>query len=108
MNHSTETTSTKSTTGVFPFTMPWMGDAWSRAMHDGFERTKGFWDEYAKLEAQGIAHARTLLSEQNKLGLEAMGYMATLGHEWRKLAFESTRRTLDLLSLRGTAAQPTT
>ena len=99
MSTTPETTTTaKPANGLFPFAMPFTGEAWAKAMHDGFERSKAFWDEYAKLESQGLAHARTVMGEQGKLGVEAMNYVAGLGQEWRKLAFESTKRTMDMLA----------
>jgi hypothetical protein len=97
MSTTTETP-TKPAVTALPFALPFTGEAWSKAMHDGFERTKAFWDEYAKLEAQGLAHARSVMGEHNKLGVGALEYAAHLGGEWRKIALESTRRTMDMLS----------
>lgn len=97
MSTTTETT-TKPATSPFPFALPFTGEAMHKAMADGFERTKAFWDEYARLEAQGLAHARTVMGEHNKLGVGALEFAAHLGQEWRKLALESSKRTLDMMA----------
>jgi hypothetical protein len=95
---TTAETTTKPATPSFPFALPFTGEAMHKAMADGFERTKSFWDEYAKMEAQGLAQARTMMGEHNKLGVGAIEYAAHLGQEWRKLAFEASKRTLDMMA----------
>jgi hypothetical protein len=87
---------------AFPFPMPAMFGAESvqKAMHDGVERTRAFWEEYSRLEAQGMTHARTMVGESARMAAETMNYAATLGAEWRKLSLEATRRTLEMLTPR--------
>jgi hypothetical protein len=95
---STESTATKP--AASPFAMPAMFGAESvqRAMHDGVERSRAFWDEYARLEAQGLAHGRTMVSEGAKMAGETLTYAAQLAAEGRKLSLEATRRTLEMLA----------
>lgn len=87
---------------AFPFPMPAMFGAESiqKAMHDGVERTKAFWEEFSRLESQGMTHARTMVGESARMATESMNYAATLGAEWRKLSLEATRRTFEMLTPR--------
>ena len=98
---STESTATKP--AASPFALPAMFGAESvqRALHDGVERTRAFWDEYARLVAQGLAHGRTMVTEGARMAGETFGYAAQLTAEWRKLSLEATRRTLEMFAPAG-------
>ncbi len=85
---------------AFPFTAMFGAEGLQKAMADQTERAKAFWDEYARMEAQGLAHARTMVGESARLATETMSYAATLGAEWRKLSLEATRRAFEALSPR--------
>ncbi len=65
-------------------------------LRDGFERSQAFWDEYARLEAQGLTHVRTLVVESSKMAAETVNYSLTLGVEARKLSLEAMRRAFEL------------
>lgn len=95
---STESTATKP--AASPFALPAMfgAEGVQRALHDGVERTKALWDEYARLEAQGLAHSRTMVAEGAKMVGETLGYAAQLTAEWRKLSLEATRRALEMFT----------
>lgn len=99
MTTATETKTAAPTTPSLPFGMPFMppfgADMWSKAMHDGMDRARAFWDEYARLEAQGLAHTRTMLGESARLANETLTYAAHLGTEWRKMSFDAMKRATD-------------
>ncbi len=84
----------------FPFPMPFATDAWQKAMRDGMERANAFWTEYAHLEQQGLTHARTVMGEGAKMATHSFEYAVHLGTEWRKLAMESTKRSMEMLGAR--------
>ncbi len=93
-------TESQSRSPSFPFSAMFGAEGIQRAMTDGIERTRAFWDEYSRLEAQGMTHARTLVGESARMATETMSYAATLGAEWRKLSLEATRRTFEMLTPR--------
>ena len=94
------TAENQSKTQSFPFAAMFGAESFQRAMTDGIERTRAFWDEYTRLEAQGMTHARTVVGESARMATETMNYAATLGAEWRKLSLEATRRTFEMLTPR--------
>jgi hypothetical protein len=73
-------------------------DYWQRSMHDNLDRMKAFYDEYAKLEEATLGHARSNMAEGARMLTETMNYQAKLSSEWRKLAFEATKRTMEMLT----------
>lgn len=81
---------------MFPFTVG--ADAWRKAWADGGERAKAVLDESARIEAQGLAQARTMMDESVKMGHETLAYWSQLSAEWRKLSLEATRRTAEMFT----------
>lgn len=94
------TESSTRTPSAFPFPAMFGAESVQKAMSDGAERTRAFWDEYSRLEAQGVTHARTMVGESARMATETLNYAATLGAEWRKLTLEATRRTFEMLTPR--------
>ena len=84
----------------FPMMLPFTfgADAWRKAWTDGGERAKALLDEGARIEAQGMAQARTMLDESAKMGHETLAYWGQLSAEWRKLSLEATRHTAEMFT----------
>lgn len=80
-----------------PFLAAFGGDAWRKGVTDHLARVQAVTDEVARVEAQGMAHARTMVDESAKLAQETMSYAAQLSAEWRKVMFEAARKSLDLV-----------
>jgi hypothetical protein len=88
------------TAPTFPFTLPFGVDAMRKVMTDAQERWGSLVDDAAKLEGHGMSHARTMVDESAKLAHETLNYWTNLHNEWRKVATEATKRSLDLVSPR--------
>lgn len=98
---SNESTATKPAASIFALPALFGAEGAQRALHDGVERARAFWDEYARLEAQGLTHGRAMLTEGARMAGESLGYASLLTAEWRKLSLEATRRTLEFFTPAG-------
>jgi len=83
--------------GANPFFAAFGGDLWRKGVTDHMARVQAVTDEVARVEAQGMTHARTMIDESAKLAQESMNYAAQLSAEWRKVMFEAARKSLDLV-----------
>ncbi len=72
-------------------------DVWRKGVSDHIARVQAVTDEYTRVEAQGMAHARTMFEESAKLTRATVSYAAQLSIEWRKVMFEAARKSLDLV-----------
>ena len=88
------------TSPTFPFALPFGADAYRKAMTDAQERWGALLDDAAKVEGQGVSHAKSMVDEGAKLAHETLAYWATLHGEWRRMAVEATKRSMDMLSPR--------
>lgn len=79
---------------------PWMAgaEAWRKGVTDHLARAQAAADEVARVEAQGLAHTRTMIDESAKLAHETLGYASALSAEWRKMMFEAARKSFDLVA----------
>ena len=73
-------------------------DAWRKGVSDHIARVQAVTDEYTRVEAQGMTHARAMFEESAKLTQETISYAAQLSIEWRKVMFEAARKSLDLVT----------
>ncbi len=80
-----------------PFFAAFGGDLWRKGLTDHLARMQALTDEVARVEAQGVTHARTMIDESAKLAQESVNYTAQLSSEWRKVMFEAARKSLDLV-----------
>lgn len=83
--------------GANPFFAAFGGDLWRKGVTDHLARMQALTDEVARVEAQGVTHARTMIDESAKLAQESVNYAAQLSSEWRKVMFEAARKSLDLV-----------
>jgi hypothetical protein len=61
-------------------------------------QVNAFYDELAKLQAQGLEHTKTALDETARLSKETLGYFASLGNESRRLTLDAYKRTFGLFA----------
>ena len=74
------------------------GEALRKGMTDHLARVQAVTDEAVRVEAQGLAQARTMIDESAKLAHETMSYATQLSAEWRKLMFDAVRQSRDLVN----------
>jgi hypothetical protein len=70
------------------------------APQQGTEYVKGMQDEWVKLEAKGLEHARVVIDEVARLSHAQLAWAAQLGAEWRRVAFDAVRRSGELFAPR--------
>lgn len=65
------------------------------------DRVGALFQEWQKLEAQGVERAKTAVDEAANLFKTSLGYAVQLSEQWRKLALEAGRNAIDFTSFRG-------
>lgn len=63
---------------------------------DQIDRMGTIFEEWKKLEAQGVERAHAAIDEAAKLVKTSFGYATQLTEEWRKLALAAGRQAMDL------------
>jgi hypothetical protein len=66
--------------------------AFQKMFTDAQSRAQAFVDEYATLEAQMVARAKTAIETWSQLAQEALAYSAQLSAQARKLGLETARK----------------
>lgn len=69
--------------------------------HDQLERMTALFEEWKKLEAQGIERAKAAVDEAANLMKTSLGYAVQLSEQWRKLALEAGRQASEANPFRG-------
>jgi hypothetical protein len=75
---------------------------WHKAVNEQIDRWDGMMGQLGKLETKGFEQACANIDEAARLAKESTAYANLLTAQWRKLAVDSTRHALDLL----TASKP--
>ncbi len=73
-------------------------DAFAQLTKDSVERINALYGELAQVEARAYDRMRDALAEAETMQRELSEYVQTLAGEWRKLALETTKRTVDMWS----------
>lgn len=66
--------------------------AFQKMFTDAQSRAQAFVDEYASLEAQMLARAKTAIETWSQLAQEALAYSAQLSAQARKLGLDTARK----------------
>jgi hypothetical protein len=75
--------------------------AWKKLVDDHVARMDLAFGEAARLEGQGLEHARTAFTEVARLSQDTFAFWGQLTSEWRKLSLDATRRVGELITPKG-------
>ncbi|MBI5545787.1 MAG: hypothetical protein HY901_18005 [Deltaproteobacteria bacterium] len=73
-------------------------ETWAKMMTEQSQRITAIVDEMAKLESRGMEQFRVAIEESTRLTKSALEYQAQLAGEWRKMAVEAARRSVEMIT----------
>jgi hypothetical protein len=72
------------------------GALWQKVVSEQIDRWDGMLSQFGKLETKGFEQVCANIDEAARLAKESAAYGNLLSAQWRKLAVDSTRQTLEL------------
>jgi len=90
----------------FPWDLAGTPDGFARLIEDQVERSRAIVDELAVYEGVAMQRARVAIEDLARLTVDTIDYTARIAAEWRKLAIDAGRRTVEAMAPRAAGARP--